>query len=240
MSLIKICCLVWAAQTAAVEKIDQAHVVALVQSHRAAALDKWDTVIRELEDLNSAEGLPEDGILFVGSSSVRLWKSIEEDMAPWPVIRRGYGGAKFTDLSVFIDRLTKPIKFRALVIFVANDISGSDQDRTPQEVAELFKRVVQQVREHHPDQPIFYIAVTPTGSRFSNWSEISRSNQLIAEVCRTEPSLHFIATASEYLDEQGRPRDELFIKDRLHLNPSGYDLWASIIKQKLESVLGEP
>ncbi|HBE71450.1 MAG TPA: hypothetical protein DDW52_25165 [Planctomycetaceae bacterium] len=193
-----------------------------------------------LERLDASEQLPDDGILFIGSSSVRRWSTIEQDMKPWRAIRRGYGGARFTDLATFAKRLVANHDYQALVIFVANDIAGRDSDRTPAEVLELFKYTVDQVRSIHPSQPIFYIEITPTSSRFAAWDKISQSNQLIREQCESDAKLHFIQTARAFMNASGRPDDALFVKDRLHLNDDGYQLWAKIIKMRLEGALGKP
>ena len=77
--------------------------------------------------------------MFIGSSSIRRWTDLNTDMTPRKTINRGYGGAKFTDLAVYIDRIVKPHQFKALVVFVGNDIVGKSDDKSPVEVARLFK-----------------------------------------------------------------------------------------------------
>lgn len=222
---------------AAARSVDAA---AIVEEHREAAIEKWEDDIVALEQLDASEILADDAILFIGSSSVRRWTSMQRDMAPWRTIRRGYGGARFTDLASFAKRLVANHDYQALVIFVANDIAGRDSDRTPEEVLELFKYTVEQVRSIRPAQPIFYIEITPTSSRFSAWDSISQSNQLIRQHCESDPKLHFIQTARAFMNASGRPNDALFVKDRLHLNEVGYKRWAKIIKQHLENVLVRP
>ena len=211
-----------------------------IAKYREAATKRWDKSISQLEELDKSERDPKNAILYIGSSSIRRWTTVAEDMAPWPAIRRGYGGAKFSDLAVFVDRLVNPHQFDALVIFVGNDISGSEQDKTPEEVLRLFNYVVERVRVGHPKQPIFLIAITPTSSRFHVWPQVQAMHKLVEEYVAKDDSLHFIATAKEFIGADGKPKDELFVKDRLHLNEDGYDLWASIIKKHLEKVLGQP
>lgn len=211
----------------------------LVEPHRKAALERWEKDIQALEELDKKEPDPDDAILFIGSSSIRRWKSIQEDMKPWPVIRRGYGGAKFSDLAVFVDRLVSPHRVRAVAIFVANDISGKDTDKSPEEVRDLYDYIVKRIKQIHPEAHIFCIAVTPTSSRFKAWPAINRLNQLLNEYSEQGELLHFIATAKEYIGENGRPKDELFVDDLLHLNDEGYDVWAEVIKGQLSKVLSE-
>ena len=89
----------------------------------------WENDIHKFEQLDKSEKYSEDAILFAGSSSIRLWTTLETDMAPYPVIQRGYGGAKLSDFAVYADRIFAPHPCRAIVIFIANDITGSDQIR---------------------------------------------------------------------------------------------------------------
>ncbi len=202
------------------------------------AEEKWGKTIAELEAKDRAEKDPENAILFLGSSSIRLWDSIAEDMAPYPAIQRGYGGAKFSDGAVFAERLITPHRYRAVVMFFGNDVSGKETDATPEEVAGWFKRMAGVATRHQPDAQIFCIAVTPTSSRWDAWPQVQEVNRALAEACNRDPRLHFIPTATAFLGENGKPMDRLFRDDRLHLNPSGYDVWAGIIKGHLSAVLG--
>lgn len=208
-----------------------------IEKYRAEAVQRWQAAITELEQRDQVEAHPDDSVLFVGSSSIRLWNDIDRDMAPYHPIQRGYGGAKWSDVAIFVDRLVSPHLCRAVVFFVANDISGRETDKSPEEVAQLFKYVLQRVRQHHPTAPVFYIAVTPTPSRFKVWPQIQAGNAAVREVCRKSDQTFFIGTESAYLDGQGFPRSELFLDDQLHLNRDGYTLWAAIIKSHLDTVL---
>ncbi|MDP5138969.1 MAG: hypothetical protein NWP83_00695 [Spirosomaceae bacterium] len=102
------------------------------------AAKSWESEIQRLEALDKTEKDPKNAILFIGSSSIRLWDNIADDMSPYPTIRRGYGGAKLSDLIFYTERLVYPHDFRALVVFVANDISNTPEDKSPQEIVKLF------------------------------------------------------------------------------------------------------
>lgn len=205
--------------------------------YRAAAVERWETAIREFEALDQREKDPEDAVLFVGSSSIRMWESIAEDMEPYATIRRGYGGAKFSDLAVFAERLIHPHEYRALVLFVANDVTGSPDDLTTEEVERLVRHILSIVRNQKPDVPVLLVEITPTPSRFAAWPQIRQVNAMMRELALTEPHTYFIPTAEQYLDAEKQPRPELFIGDRLHQNRQGYELWAKLIKRRLDDVL---
>ena len=88
---------------------------ALLDKYRAQATEIWETEVRQLEARDAAEPSPADAILFVGSSSIRLWDTIATDMAPYRVIQRGVGGSTYSDIAVFARRLLLPHRYRALV-----------------------------------------------------------------------------------------------------------------------------
>lgn len=197
----------------------------------------WEPEIAKFEQLDKSEQHPGDAILFAGSSSIRLWQTLAEDMAPYPVIQRGYGGAKFSDFAVYSGRVFAPHKCSAAVLFIANDITGSDNDLTPEDVKTLFISVLKTFRKTHPDTPLFYIAVTPTSSRWTAWPQIKKANDLIRDACEKNRNTYFITTGFAFLDENGKPNDTLFVSDKLHLNTEGYHVWTKIIKEELDKVL---
>ena len=208
-----------------------------IEKYRAAAIKRWEGEIAKLEAKDKEETHPDNSILFLGSSSIRRWTEISTDMAPYHAIERGYGGAKWSDVAVYAERLITPHKFRAAVFFVGNDISGRETDKTPEEVAGLFAYVLEKVREHNEHAPVFFIAVTPTQSRFDAWPQIRAANTAVRAFCERTDNTYFIGTESIFLDAKGTPRPELFAADRLHLSRDGYIRWTAAIKSHLDSVL---
>ncbi len=197
----------------------------------------WEKDIQNLEQKDKLETDPENAILFIGSSSIRFWNNIKKDMSPYPVIQRGYGGAKFTDIIAYTDRLVYPHKFKAVAVFVANDITGSKDDKTPREVLGLFKGVEKIIRKKNKKQPIYFIAITPNKSRWEVWNKQREANSLIKSYCNSKKNLEFIETEAAFLGSDGLPIDEYFISDKLHLTQKGYDVWAKTIKDNLNKTL---
>lgn len=197
----------------------------------------WDKDIQKFEQLDKSERYQDDAILFAGSSSIRLWNTLEKDMFPYNIIQRGYGGAKLSDFAVYANRIFSPHNCQAIVIFIANDIIGTTQDKTPKEVAALFRNALKTIRKSHPSTPVFWIAVTPTPSRWKVWPEIQKANELIRNICEQKKNTYFIKTDFAFLDENGKPQDELFRDDKLHLTEKGYAVWTQIIKKELDKVL---
>jgi hypothetical protein len=201
---------------------------------------KWENDIKKLEILDQKENYSDQAILFIGSSSIRKWDSIKEDLNPYKPIKRGYGGAHYYDLIHFTKRLVSPHKVKAIAIFVANDITGEKEginDLSPKEVLNLAKFVVKQIRKTHKKTPIFFIETTPTSSRWKVWNKISKANDLIKYFTSKNKNMFYIDTRTFYIKSNGMPNDEFFIADKLHLNNSGYKLWGKIIKDSFDKNL---
>lgn len=200
----------------------------------------WEDEIQEFEKLDSTEDYPSDAILFTGSSSIRLWNTLKKDMSPYNVIQRGFGGSKLSDFVVYAERIVAPHPCSAIVIFIANDITGSENDKTPKEVAKLFRQSLKIIRNSHPGTPVFWIEVTPTPSRWKAWPKIREANELIRQICENQDNTYFISTSSDFIGNDGLPLGAYFVEDKLHLNPDGFKLWTGIIKKEINNVVPYP
>ena len=199
----------------------------------------FEKEILNLEQLDFKNKADKNDLLFIGSSSIRLWNDIENDMLPYSSVKRGYGGAHYYDLIHFTERLITNHSPKAILIFVANDITGSNDvfktnnDLSTEEVKKLFKYCYKSIRKIHKQVPVFVIETTPTPSRWDVWDKISEANDLINSYCESKLNLHFITTRDKFIDDNGLPIKSFFISDELHLNKKGYKLWSEIIKEKL-------
>lgn len=199
---------------------------------------KWEKDIINLENLDKTKKQNNDAILFIGSSSIRLWRSIKKDLVPYESIKRAYGGARYTDLIHFTERLVSPHDVKAVGIFVANDITGGKNDLRPREVLHLSKLVIEQIQRSHKNSPIFFIETTPTPKRWKAWDKISNANDLIKKHCESKTDLFYISTRDYFIGENKLPIEDYFIRDKLHLNSKGYLLWSDIIKENLKNIVG--
>lgn len=198
------------------------------------------TEIEQLERLDDI-GNKKDYVLFIGSSSIRLWDRIEDDMAPYTVVKRGYGGAHYYDLIHYISRLVAGHNnAKAIILFVANDITGKQswdtlhRDLAPAQVKRLFKAVSKDIHKTlNKNIPIFVIETTPTPARWAVWEHTSKANNLIKRYTEKTPHLNYISTRDFFINKDGIVNANLFLKDSLHLNYSGYKLWSGIIKHEL-------
>ena len=176
----------------------------------------------------------EGSMLFVGSSSIRAWKTLAEDMAPHPAINRGFGGSQIDDCVHFTDRIVIPYKPSAVVLYAGdNDIAAG---KTPERVLEDFKRFAAVVRGSLPGTPLYFLSIKPSYSRWSIWPNMLKANRLIERYIVKTENLVYIDVSSPMLDKNGNVRRELFIEDDLHMSAKGYRLWTSIVKPRLDAI----
>lgn len=196
---------------------------------------KWKEDVDKLAEGNSKDG-SRDHVLFLGSSSFRLWESIQQDLGSVKVVRRAYGGARYRDLAIHTPKLIEGLKYSKAVVFIANDITGKpEEDVEPETVSKLARLVIHQLRREEPDCQIHLLAVTPTPLRYKYWQRIQLTNAMLRKIAESTPGVFYIPTAYAFLDRDGQPRAELFKSDRLHLNASGYEIWSKIILGALET-----
>ena len=191
----------------------------------------------EISATLAARGPVARPVVFLGSSSIRRWSTLAEDMAPIEVVNHGFGGSRINDAVYWLEELLEGVEPRALVVFSGtNDISG-DSPRDAAYVAERFDALVEAMRALGHDVPLVYIAISPTPSRSEHLAIVLETNQLIARRCAADPMLTFVDTATGVLDDEGEPDPRWFAEDRLHLDPAGYAAWTKAIRPSVEAAI---
>jgi len=169
-------------------------------------------------------------ILFLGSSSIRLWK-LPETLPGVDAINRGFGGSIIPDSVHFFPRIVLPHQPRQIVFYAGdNDIAA---DRSPETVRDDFKKLAVLVHQQLPKTSLIYIAIKPSIKRWHQIELIRQANNLIQAECEKDPLLIFLDIAPSMLNEKQEPRPELFAKDGLHLSPAGYEIWCRQLKPLL-------
>jgi lysophospholipase L1-like esterase len=197
----------------------------------------WEPEIAAFERADREAPPPRDAILFVGSSSIRFWDGLADDMSPMVVIRRGFGGAKLSDLVHFVDRIIIPYAPRAIVIHAGgNELTDApgNRQRTPEEARADFRSLVERIRASLPDAPIYYLALRPSG--------LPGARDLFLELVRAEieaqPGLHYLDAGAGLALADGSPDPRLIRWDFIHLNRAGYAVWAPPVRERLLADLG--
>ena len=171
----------------------------------------------------------ENAVLFVGSSSIRLW-STAAYFPKFQVINRGFGGSHISDVNHYYEQIVKKYNPARIVFYAGDNDMGAGKVKTPQEVLGAYQAFTQKVHQALPETPIYFVSIKPSGLRWEQWPEMQKANSLIEQYTLTDERLRYIDISKAMLDKEGNLRKDIFKWDKLHLNSKGYQLWASVIK----------
>ena len=192
---------------------------------------QWESEIHAFEVADLSEPPPRGGIIFTGSSSIRLWTTLKEDFPGLPVVNRGFGGSMLPEVTAFLDRIVIPHKPALVVVYCGgNDINGG---RSAEQVTSDFKALVAALHDALPVTRIDYISIAPNPARWSQVETVKRANRQIADYIATDSRLAFIDVFPRMLGPDGKPKPDIFRDDQLHMNAAGYAIWTDVIRPYL-------
>jgi lysophospholipase L1-like esterase len=193
---------------------------------------RWEQTIQAWEAEDRTTPPPEGAIVFVGSSSIRLWTTVREDMSPLTVIHRGFGGSWMHDAVHYADRIVTSYNPRAVVLYEGdNDVGGGSV--SPEDLLAGFKAFVARVHATRPQARVYFLAIKPSLLRWDNWAAMNRANMLVKAETETSDLLTYVDVATPMLGADGKPPRDLFVQDLLHMTPKGYAIWTSVVRPVL-------
>jgi lysophospholipase L1-like esterase len=200
-------------------------------SGQATTFERWEKEVAAFEEADRTTPPPQGGLLFIGSSTIRLWKMLAQDFPQHQVINRGFGGSQIADSTHFAERIIFPYAPRMILLRAGgNDIHAG---KSPELVFSDFRAFVAKVQERLPATEIAYIALSPTIARWSEKEKGEALNRMVLEYSSHIPGLKYIKAESISLGPDGKPRSELFVADKLHFNSEGYKLLAASVRPYL-------
>lgn len=198
------------------------------QTPMPAAVARWQASMDAFSAADRQHQPPPDGLLLVGSSSIRLWAHLPQDLQVGPVlINRGFGGSTMADCHLLVQQLVVQYRPRQVIVYAGeNDLA---EGRTPAQVLESFQGFVRAVRAELPHVRLAYVSIKPSPARAQLMPQVREANALLQAYVQTLPQADFIDVFTPMLGAHGEPRAELFGPDRLHMSAQGYALWRSVI-----------
>ena len=194
--------------------------------------DKWEKDIAAYEKADASNPPPKGAILFIGSSTVRMWKTLAQDFSQHTVINRGFGGSQIVDATHFAPRIIFPYAPKAIYLRSGgNDLWAG---KSAEEVFGDFTNFVATVHAKLPASDIIYISLCPCNSRWKQAEVTKTLNGLVADFIKGKEHLRYIEIYDMAQGADGKPRSELFLKDQLHFNADGYKLLADRVLPDLE------
>jgi lysophospholipase L1-like esterase len=191
---------------------------------------RWEKDISAFEARDRTNPPPKGAVLFVGSSSIRMWTNLAADFPNLQVINRGFGGSVIEDTTHFADRIIFPHQPTKIVLYAGdNDIArGYSAERVLQD----FKALVEKIQTKLPEAKVYYLAIKPSPSRWHLSPQSAEANRLIRKQCRFNSKLEYIDVWTPLMKD-GQPDPAFFLNDRLHLNRAGYERWAKVVRAAL-------
>ena len=183
--------------------------------------------IADFEASDRTNPPPRGAILFIGSSSIRLWKTLAQDFPDHRVINRGFGGSQIADSVRYADRIVLPYQPKQIVLYAGgNDINAK---KTPEQVFADYKAFVKKIHAELPQTTIAYLSVAPNPARWEQVEQVKQLNRSISDYTKTDKRLTYIDTFTHMLGSDNKPLPDIYMADRLHMNAKGYALWKGIV-----------
>lgn len=208
----------------------------LVFSNLVTAQEKlppfWNDIQR-FKQRDSVSAPSQNAILFIGSSSFTMWQKVQNDFPGYIIINRGFGGSTLLDQLRYINDIVYPYKPRQVVIYCGeNDLAASDTV-SGEEVAGRFISLFDLIRKKFPKAKITYVSMKPSPSRHLLLGKMMRGNELIKKFLASKKRTSYVDVYREMIDDEGKPRTDIFLKDNLHMNEDGYAIWKRLIEPHL-------
>jgi len=199
----------------------------LAQAQKEYDPRKWEDTIAKFEAKDKESAPPQGAVLFIGSSSIRMW-DLDKSFEGVKMINRGFGGSHIEDSTYYADRIIWPYKPRTIVLYAGdNDVKFG---KSPDTVVAHFEAFVSKVREKLPETKIIFLPIKPSIARWNLWPKMNEANQRIKAITEKDDRLAYADCATPMLpDDGGKPATDLFIKDGLHLSDKGYRLWSGVV-----------
>ena len=195
------------------------------------AAPPFESDIEAFEAADRAHAPAPGAVLFVGSSSIRFWTTLETDFPGVPTLNRGFGGSHIADCVRYADRIVTPYHPSRIVFYAGdNDVAAG---LAPEAILADFQEFVAKVRASLPGVPILYISIKPSLERWKLIDRIRQTNSLIRDYAQSADKIAYLDVFTPMLGPDGLPRKELFRADGLHMNPEGYKLWTRLVAPEI-------
>lgn len=196
------------------------------------ALNRSEKAIQDFEKKDAEQMPAAGGIVLAGSSSFTKWQSAATDLAPLPIINRGFGGSTLPEVIHYANRTITKYHPKTVVIYCENDMFGSKK-KTPEQVRDAYVELTKVIRQSDPDVLLYGISLKPSPSRWDKKDDVIKANKLIQDFIKSDRKHHYIDVWPVMLKD-GRPDGSIFVNDSLHMNEEGYKRWIQVIKPILQ------
>lgn len=191
-------------------------------------VDRSEEEIKKFEQEDATKGITKEQVILYGSSSWRLWKDMATDVAPLPVVNRGFGGSTIPELIHYAERTVISHQPKVLVVYGGeNDLSGK-KFKSAEQFFDSYRDFVSLIQQRSPKTHICFVSMKLSPSRRQYWAEVTKGNQMV-KAFSTGKRLSYVDINPALFHPNGTVKSELYTKDSLHINPQGYREYAKIL-----------
>ena len=197
---------------------------------------RWEEEIARYE---AAPRPAAGGVVLVGSSNIRMWETLADDLSGFVVVNRGVGGCRLAELADFAPRLIDPASPALIVVSAgSNDIHAGAE---PEDVLAAFERFLATVRSRHATVPVVFLGILPAKSRWDERAAQLKANDLVRDAIAALPAdgapVEYLDCGAAFLGTDGLPDPEAFLDDDLHPSAAGNARRAAALRPVLERLL---
>ncbi|MEY3367263.1 MAG: hypothetical protein RI973_418 [Bacteroidota bacterium] len=199
-------------------------------------LNRFEQEIISYEAADKIKSPPQGAVLFAGSSSIRLWNTLQQDFPSFSVINRGFGGSTLPEVAWYAPRIIYKYKPALVILYCGeNDMA---EDIPPPVAFQRFKKLVADMEEHLPGVPLLALSAKPSPARWHLWGQFQQYNILVEEFAHNHAGITYVDVSPPLLKPDGRPDPSLYAEDQLHLNRKGYQKWTALLTPLIAAQLG--
>lgn len=198
-----------------------------------AAAQPFANEINQFKKIDSVAMPPANAILFTGSSSFRIWDSLQANFPEHSIINRAFGGSTLPDVIYYAEEVIFKYQPKQIFLYCGDNDFAADEKLMGKDVFKRFKTLYKIIRKKLPDVSFVYVAIKPSPSRQQLMPKMAEANSRIKKNLASKKNTGFVDVYSPMLNAAGNPRPELFQKDMLHMNAEGYKIWQKLIEPYL-------
>ncbi len=166
-------------------------------------------------------------LLFTGSSSIRMWKDVQEYFPDYYVINTGFGGSHMSDLLFYLEDLV--LQYHPEQVFIYEGDNDVSEGKKAGRIRREARKVAEGITLSNPGAHICFISAKPSLARWELRTEYNKVNNSLSAYAASNEGIEFIDVWGVMVNPDGTPKKDIFIEDGLHMNKAGYDLWAGEI-----------
>ena len=194
-------------------------------------MEEYEILVEELEDNLKGKTIETGKTVFYGSSSFRLWETVNKDLEDDQIINLAFGGSTMEACQHYFERIVVPFAPSKMVIYAGDNDIGTG--RSPEDILNSFVTLYNKIRNSLGNIPITYVSIKHSPDRWSLTDKINETNKKVKDFIQSDPQCKYIDIFEPMLDDNKVVKKDLFIEDGLHMNAAGYSIWSEVMRGRV-------